>query len=56
MPTVDRHDAVLAAVPAPLLAGLAWAWLASVGSMIAVGLGAVVAVAPLIYGLFVSPP
>lgn len=56
MPPVTRHDAVLAAVPAPLLAGLVWAWVAGVGSTLAVGAGALVAVAPLAYGLFISPP
>ena len=56
MTHADRHDAVLATLPAPLLAGLAWAWLTSVGAALALGIGSVLAVAPLAYALFVSPP
>ena len=52
----DRHDAVLAALPAPLLAGLAWGWLTSFGAVLALGVGSVLAVAPLTYALFVRPP
>ncbi|MFB6118806.1 hypothetical protein [Halosegnis sp.] len=55
MPT-DRHDAVLTILPAPLLAGLAWAWLTSVGTAVALGAGSLFAVAPLAYALFVRPP
>ena len=56
MTHADRHDAVLAALPAPLLAGLAWAWLTSIGAALALGIGSVLAVAPLAYALFVRPP
>jgi len=52
----DRHDAVLATLPVPLVAALAWSWLANVTLVLALGVGALAAVAPLAYALFVSPP
>lgn len=52
----DEYDLVLATLPAPLVAGLAWANVAAVGPAVALGIGSLLAVAPLLYGLFLSPP
>lgn len=52
----DEYDAVLAALPAPLAAGLVWSSVASVGPALALGVGSLLAVAPLLYALFLSPP
>ncbi|WP_255197172.1 hypothetical protein [Halorarius litoreus] len=52
----DQYDAVLAALPAPLAAGLAWSSVSAVGPALALGVGSLVAVAPLLYALFLSPP
>lgn len=55
-PTPDEYDLVLAAVPAPLAAGLAWSSVAAIGPALALGVGSLLAVAPLLYALFLSPP
>lgn len=54
--TPDEYDVVLAALPAPLVAGLAWSSVAAVGPALALGLGSLLAVFPLLYTLFLSPP
>jgi hypothetical protein len=55
-PSPDEYDLVLAALPAPLAAGLAWSWFAAIGPALALGAGSLLAVAPLFYALFLSPP
>lgn len=52
----NEYDAVLAALPAPLAAGLAWSWFGAIGPALALGVGSLLAVAPLLYALFWRPP
>ncbi|WP_255150906.1 hypothetical protein [Halorarius halobius] len=55
-PAPDEYDLLLAALPTPLFAGLAWSWVGAVGPALALGAGSLLAVAPLAYALFLSPP
>lgn len=52
----NEYDLVLAALPAPLAAALAWSSIAAVGPALALGVGALLACPPLLYTLFLSPP
>lgn len=55
MTGADRHDAVLAALPVLLVAAPTAAWLGPLSFVTALG-GALAAVVPLAYALFVRPP
>ena len=53
---ITRYDALLAAIPIALLAGWIAGHVASVPGWVALGVGAVVAVAALVDGLLLNPP
>lgn len=52
----SEYDLVLAALPAPLAAALAWSSVTAIGPAVALGIGSLLACAPLFYTLFLSPP
>lgn len=51
-----EYDVVLAAVPVPLVAGGVASFYAAIAPAVALGLGSLVAILPLVYTLFVRPP
>ncbi|WP_129112774.1 hypothetical protein [Halegenticoccus tardaugens] len=54
--TVSWYDLLLAALPLPLVAGVAWSLLTSAPTALGVGLGSLPSAAVLCYGLFYDAP
>lgn len=52
----DEYDVVLAAVPAPLVAGGVASVYSAIAPAVALGFGSLLAIVPLVYTLFVRPP
>lgn len=52
----DEYDYVLAALPASLMAGGVVSLYSTVAPAVALGAGSLLAVVPLVYTLFFSPP
>ena len=52
----DEYDVVLAALPAPLVAGGVASLYSAVAPAVALGFGSLLAILPLVYALFVRPP
>ncbi|WP_101294207.1 hypothetical protein [Halegenticoccus soli] len=55
-PKVSRYDLLLAALPLPLVAGVAWSFLAPVPTALGAGLGSLPSAVVLGYGLFCDAP
>jgi hypothetical protein len=52
----DEYDFVLAALPAPLVAGGVASFYSAIAPAVALGFGSLLAILPLVYALFVRPP
>jgi hypothetical protein len=52
----DEYDVVLAALPAPLVAGGVASFYSAIAPAVALGFGSLLAILPLVYALFLRPP